>query len=68
MIGYFNSMAGSFFAWLWPWVQCLSYWVAAIGGIGSYMIYLATKDRKFASWTIAAVIIYILIEAAGTVI
>ena len=63
-----NNLAGSFFQWLWAWLECLSYWIAAIGGTGSYILYIATHNKKFSKTCIALVVVYAMLAAAGSVV
>jgi len=53
--------------WVLTWASPLSYWVACIGGGGSYMLFIATKDKKYVRFTIASIIIYTMIVAGLSV-
>lgn len=63
-----NSWISGAAAWLWAWIQCLSYWIAALGGTVSMILFMATHDQKFKTALIVMVLTYILIKAAGSVI
>ena len=63
-----NGWAMSFAEWVLTWGSCLSYWIACIGGSASYILYIATKNKKYAQFTIGSIIIYTLIVASLSVI
>jgi len=63
-----NTWVGGALSWLWNWTEFLSYWVAAIGGSASYILYFTTKDRKYAAWTIGLIVGYVLICVIGSVL
>jgi hypothetical protein len=50
---------------IWEWAHALSYWVAAILGTWSLLIYIVTKDRRFSTFTVVVVLLYIMIQAVG---
>jgi len=50
------------------WASCLSYWTACIGGGGSYVLYIATKDKKYVRFTLASIIIYVMLVASLSVV
>jgi len=50
------------------WASCISYWTACIGGGCSYVLYIATKDKKYVSFTLASIIVYIMLVASLSVV
>ena len=53
---------------VWRFVEKISYWLAACGGVTSLMIYHATKADKYKVAAVAFVIGYMAIEMVGSII
>lgn len=54
--------------WVWTGIEGTAYWIASIAGTASYILFLATKNRRFVEFTIVLVVLYVLVKAVGTVI
>jgi hypothetical protein len=63
-----NEWIGGALAWLWNWTEFLAYWIAAIGGSSTYILYVTTKDKKFMTYTIGAIVGYTIICIIGSVV